>query len=168
MAAKACCRCCKVISAASISRWWPCMPCKLWRCLMQVQTRGVANILFLLSIVLLWFSNPSLCSSYAFTVPGIVNLQVSSAPPLCTLYALMRPLIGFHRAARVIQAPSNSAASQIELLPGSRQPMQDQKHCPEKCMHREWVFPNLGCLADTRRHVALSKLHCNTSAAKMG
>ena len=44
---------------------------------LQTQTRGVANILFLLTLILLWFSNPSLCSSYAFTIPGLVNLQAS-------------------------------------------------------------------------------------------
>ncbi|KAK9866320.1 hypothetical protein WJX84_007327 [Apatococcus fuscideae] len=42
----------------------------------QLHTRTQSNLLFLLTIVLLWYADPSLCSSFAFTIPGFVNLQI--------------------------------------------------------------------------------------------
>ncbi len=52
----------------------------------QVRTRAVGNVMFLLTVCLLWFGNPNSCSSFIFTIPGFTDLQVGK----CDLYTFSK------------------------------------------------------------------------------
>ena len=46
----------------------------------------MGNTMFLLTVCLLWFGNPSSCSSFIFTIPGFADLHVGfTATPSSSL-----------------------------------------------------------------------------------
>ncbi|KAK9865737.1 hypothetical protein WJX84_003638 [Apatococcus fuscideae] len=63
---------------------------------MQVRTRATGNTMFLLTVCLLWFGNPSSCSSFIFTIPGFADLHIvetSLAVALAYFYMPKTPIL---------------------------------------------------------------------------